>query len=539
MALSEKATQQIITLLTESLELQRKGKKGYANTKIAHDVLSNSKAESTVRRIKRTLLDSGNYRGYVGQKPIASGSLTVPKAKRGKFTGKRYVFTSAQNNTFVHEGFLASLQTYCEHNCAELVVSSFHYNKNGFQKGANGEVWFDARVKELLCDKPMQVAKGLVFCGEFDILPTAVTPLSGLHNYTSDESAIIPHAKLQMESVPTPKFDAPKMMYTTGCLTQMNYKQMKSGIKSEWHHIFAALVVEIDADGDWFVRQLTAKSDTGEFYDLDKHYTPCGVTGGHSVEALNYGDIHAAGVDEVVADISWRNRDSILDVLKPKYQFLSDVMDQKARNHHNIRDAHFLFKMFNEKTESVLDEVVLTANIIKETLRPFSKTVVVESNHNLAITKWLKEQDYRKDPVNAIFFLEMQTAIYKSLQKGESLHVFDYACNTYVDGMEDVLFLKEDESFRIAGNIEAGAHGHLGCNGSRPSMQTYLKLGIKHNLGHVHGAAIREGVFYAGMSGKLDQKYNKGGSSWNHSHIVTYSNGKRAIVTIKNGKWRG
>jgi len=33
--------------------------------------------------------------------------------------------------------------------------------------------------------------------------------------------------------------------------------------------------------------------------------------------------------------------------------------------------------------------------------------------------------------------------------------------------------------------------------------------------------------------------YNKGLSAWSHSFIVTYQNGKRTIVTIKDGKgWR-
>jgi hypothetical protein len=194
--------------------------------------------------------------------------------------------------------------------------------------------------------------------------------------------------------------------------------------------------------------------------------------------------------------------------------------------------------MFNNQTESVKDEVILTANVIKETVRDFSQTVIVESNHDLALSKWLKEQDYRYDPVNAVFFLEMQLASYKAIEAGGSLAAFEYACKNYCEGLEGVRFLGTDESFRIGTGIECGSHGHNGNNGSRGSMQTYLKLGIKHNLGHVHGAAIRDGVYYAGVSGKLDMGYNQGGGSWQNSHIVTYQNSKRAIITLKNGKWK-
>lgn len=472
------------------------------------------------------------------KRPVAGGVVAHPESKRGSFKGARFVFTSAQNNTYVHDKFLKSLEQYCLHNNSQLVVGTFHYNKSGFQNGADKEIWYDPKIRGYICDEPMQIANKLVWCGELNILPTAKTPLSGLYNYTADNSAIVPHAKVQLESVPTPKFDDPKLMYTTGAVTQMNYVQMKAGQIAEWHHIFGALAVEIDEDGDWFVRQLIAESDTGEFYDLGERYTPSGVSCNHRIEAINYGDIHAAKLDDVVAETSWRSPNSILDTLKPKYQFIHDVLDQQARNHHNIRDPHFMFRMFNNQTESVKDEVVLTANVIKETVRDFSQTVVVESNHDLALTKWLKEQDYRYDPVNAVFFLEMQLASYKAIEQGGALASFEYACKTYCDGLDSVKFLGTDESFRIGTGIECGSHGHNGNNGSRGSMQTYLKLGIKHNLGHVHGAAIRDGVYYAGVSGKLDMQYNIGGGSWQNSHIITYQNSKRAIITLKNGKWR-
>ena len=142
-----------------------------------------------------------------------------------------------------------------------------------------------------------------------NILPTAVNPISGLQNYTNKDSAIIPHAKLQLESLPTPKFEPAKMMYTTGTVTQRNYVQMKAGQKASINHVFSALVVEIDSDGDWFVRQLVAESETGNFFDLGWYYTPDGKhQEPYCVEAINWGDIHSAKLDKVVADISWGSR---------------------------------------------------------------------------------------------------------------------------------------------------------------------------------------------------------------------------------------
>jgi hypothetical protein len=42
-------------------------------------------------------------------RPIAAGVIEAPDKRRRSLQGKRFVFTSAQNNTYVHEEFLKSL----------------------------------------------------------------------------------------------------------------------------------------------------------------------------------------------------------------------------------------------------------------------------------------------------------------------------------------------------------------------------------------------------------------------------------------------
>tara|TARA_R110000850_G_scaffold4741_2_gene20905 strand:+ start:276 stop:1868 length:1593 start_codon:yes stop_codon:yes gene_type:complete len=476
------------------------------------------------------------------EKPVASGEIHTPDDVRQELSGKRFVFTSAQNNTFVHDKFLKTLEGYCLHNEAELIVGTFHYNKKGFQKGSEEGVWYDPKVRKYVLDESRQIAEGLLWCGELNIVPSAVNPISGLHNYTNRSSGIIPHSKLQLESLPTPKHDTCRMMYTTGSVTQRNYIEMKAGQKARHHHSFSALVVEVDNQGDWFVRQLCAEKLTGNFFDLEYYYTPEGIAFDGEpccVEGLNFGDIHAAKLDPVVADVSWRSTESIMERLMPSNVFLHDVMDHQNRNHHNIKDPYFRFKMFHNKTESVEDEVYLTASVIEEMTNKGANVVVVESNHDLALSRWLKEQDYKQDPVNAIFFLDLQLATYLALKEGEDFSVFEYACNLLNPEIWDVKFLRTDESYLICGDIECGAHGHNGNNGARGGVAAFQKQGIRVNIGHSHSANIKDGVYQAGVSGKLEMGYNIGGSSWSHSHIVTYSNGKRAIITLRNGKWRG
>ena len=513
-----------------------------SNRDVAETVLGSRKAESTVRRIWKKFKQHGHYNGVLGTSPIAGGSVSTPEASRKVVKGKKFVITSAQNNTLVHEEFFNSLQNYCEEEDAELMVSCFHYNKSGFQNGPREDSWFDSRIKEFMVNESVQLAEGLVLCGELNIIPTAVNPISGLHNYTGSDSAIIPHAKLQLESVPTPKHDAAKLMYTTGTLTQMNYVQQKSGQKAAWHHSFSALVVEVDEEGDWFVRQLNAESANGCFYDLEWYYTPSGKSEvAKNITGIQFGDVHRDKLTKAISDICWGNpTTSIAASLDPDYIFLHDVHDHARRNHHSMKDPYFLFRQFAGKSESVREEVGRTVELLHDMAAYRAEVVVVESNHDLALERWLKEQNYKNDPVNAVFFLEMQLQNYYAMERGESLQTFKTACELVSDSeFENVTFLKTDESFRLHG-IEMGQHGHLGINGSRPSLSTFLKQGIKFNIGHSHSANIKDGVYQAGACVLVeDAGYAQGGGSWSVSHIITYANGKRTIITCKNGKWRG
>jgi len=89
------------------------------------------------------------------------------------------------------------------------------------------------------------------------------------------------------------------------------------------------------------------------------------------------------------------------------------------------------------------------------------------------------------------------------------------------------------------GGIELGMHGDKGANGSRGSLAQFARTGRKCVIGHSHVAGIVEGAYQVGVMGALDMGYNEGQSSWSHSNVVVYPNGKRAVLTIWNGRWHG
>src|SRR5690606_17224113 len=108
------------------------------------------------------------------------------------------------------------------------------------------------------------------------------------------------------------------------------------GLKAEFHHTFAALLVEVDSSGNWWARQLVADS-TGSFYDLpagDPVKVSAGkVSTGHRVEAVNWGDTHATDLPLDRAKAYWW-KGGVIDLVRPKHQFFNDLMSFQYRGHH-------------------------------------------------------------------------------------------------------------------------------------------------------------------------------------------------------------
>ena len=480
--------------------------------------------------------------------------LIAPKVVAPLKTKTRYfIFTSAQDASELHEDFLANLEAYAKWlgNC-EINIAGFTYSKKLFtDHEKHGEVYWHERVMPYMCNDQIQIGDGLVFCGEMNTVPTAVTPLSGFETYTRDKWGIFPHAKIQLQSVATAKHARSKQLMTTGCVTMPNYLQMKAGIKASFHHQIGAVLVELMADGTFFCRHLHADglgALEGGFYDLDRRVEAGSVTTGHRVEALSYGDIHHEKLDAEVALTTWgydvetgktiTRQNTLLDRLKPAHQFFHDLSDFSPRNHHNIKDPHFMFKTHKQGVDNVEVALMGSSGFLAETRRPFVETKVIQSNHDNALLRWLKDVDYRFDPVNALFFLETQTSYYRQLSDGiNDPPIFEQVLRDFQsDSLKGVEFVSEDDSFMILG-VEFAMHGHLGANGARGNPRQYTKMGSKSVTGHTHSPQIIDGAYVNGVSGSLDMGYNRGLSSWAHAHTVLYQNGARAILTMMGGRW--
>ena len=503
------------------------------------------------------------YRDQGGNKK--EGLVEKNPQFRRKLGGvKRFVITSAQNATPVHRGFWRALKAYCEENDAELVVLPIRY-KNPTSKFSesqiNEEFWIrDVALEEMgpgpdnmnpliwnqeadryvadkyLYNQRKKLCEHLVLLGDIKVQPTAVRPLSGFEAITHEESGIIGHTKLQLGTVATPQGKLPKIMTTTGACTIPNYTDSKAGKKGEFHHCIGAVAVDI-VGSKFFMYQLNA-TPIGSFQHLDKVYTDQGeVEKNHHVEALVLGDTHRVDMDPDVEKATF-DKGGMVDQLKPKYLVFHDLHDGKAVNHHERKNPFSQVMLRQENNqhaeEEVRDDITWLRKVIKGR---FCQAVIVPSNHDDFLTRYLVDVDWRKDPDNAEFYLESALEAVRSIKRGGGMiQIFPYWVDR-LKGDANIRCLQRDESFQIAG-IELGLHGDRGPNGARGSRMNLRRIGVKSIIGHSHSPGIEEGCYQTGTSSLLRLSYNTGPSSWLHTHCVVYPNGKRTLVTIIDGKWR-
>lgn len=494
--------------------------------------------------------------GLSAPKDMAAGKERAESRKEalpepGKI--KRYILTSAQNNTYVHKMFWANLKAMAKHYDAKIMVGTFSYNQNAFGKLAvknntakptEKELWFDPQIEEYITDCRIELAPSLFWCGEMNIQPTDENPLSGLESYAHGASAVFPHTKIEMRSIPVPEGTPVKFNYTTGTVTLMNYIQKKMGLKAEHHHRYAFLIVEVDSEGNWWVRQVAARKNGRVIQDLNVLAVDGEIEETSApVEAITWGDLHATNAQPEVVAASLK----MLDQLHPRYQFLHDVMEGVSINRHYIKNApvpHLYFHRWLRGLHRVEDELKCTKKVIEQYLRPWCQTVAPDANHDAKwIEYWLNKYDYRYDPANAELFLRLQLFMYEQIRLGK----FPKGVNLMQHVMENetglrpgsVKFLLPDESFTV-GEVECGQHGHLGPDGKFGSPANLSKLGKKMTTAHTHSTGIYHGLYVGGTSSRLTAgwDYTVGPSSWSWSHVIQYKNGQRTVLTMRLVKGR-
>jgi hypothetical protein len=456
---------------------------------------------------------------------------------------KRYIITWAQNNTRPHAAFFAALQHYP----AELLVVRGYYRNPTSETEAvkqAKEVAWHPSLAPYLVDAETPLSEKVRLYANIRVSPTASKPLSGFEVLLGKASGVIGHPRRSLRCVASDS-RSPRLIATTGAVTVPHYSKSGAGAKARKHHTVGALVVEIRADGIYFVRQVTWDAKTQGFTDLGSTYTPGGVGPAKPAAALVVGDVHwGAHCDAAV-----RATRAQIAELAPESVVLHDFFDCRVRNHHDKKDARPRHAHAPQTVQSEVEAAVaglwlFAASATKA--NPRAGVVVVRSNHDEALDRWaFAEHDPVRDPLNTPYWHTVCSLAYEYYGVfGKFPDLFPMLVERQWPNIPlgDITApvpkcLKRDESHMVCG-IQLGFHGHAGTNGAKGSPQTYSRLGVKAVVGHSHSPWICDGSVGVGHLTEGDMGYAHNPTTWERANCVVYADGKRSLLFIFGERWR-
>lgn len=402
-----------------------------------------------------------------------------------------YIITTALNNTPVHGCFWKNLLKYAQFRKAEICVIAARYkNPTSIFTDRNEDVWTEEVIPYLDAARHI-IFPGVHLMADVKISPTASTPLTGMNGMSGPESCIFGHPRVEMEFMPVPKGSPAKVMMTTGVCTQPNYTDSKAGKKGAFHHTFGFVIAT-----EFDFHQVTA-TDSGDFIDYEFMVTDGQVLQAPPLKALVFGDIHTAKLtEESRSRMMYRIRK-----LKPELVVLHDVLDCESVNPHEEKNPILKAKRYASGKGDLAAEIDQALLFLKKIRKLCRNVVIVRSNHDDMLDRYLINTDWRKDLPNAEKYAEF---LQIALKHGS---VFPYLAKKI-----GVTATNVNDSVKVMG-IELNLHGDRGANGSRGSSVQFKNLSSKTIVAHAHTPYRHAGCVGVGCQ-DLEHGYNEGLSSW-------------------------
>lgn len=468
-----------------------------------------------------------------------------PVYKRELEPVSRYIITAAQNYTPVHRKFVASLLRAKRRLKAELLVIPIRYQNPTSvftEKQKKLDLVFPKVIEKYLWNVRKNLNTNLTLLADVKVQPTATEPLTGYESITHGESCILGHTKLQMKAVAAPSHKLPKIMTTTGACTLPNYTDSAAGKKGEFHHTLGAVLVEIQGK-IFHLRHLNARKD-GSFTDagVGLTFSSTGITKMARPLAIAMGDTHVDYIDPLVEKATF-GKGGIIETLNPEVLIWHDLLDAYSCNPHHKGNPFLQFAKKMQGLDDVRQEITRAVNFVTDRTTGDRRSVIIASNHNDFVNRYMKNNDWREDATNAKFYLQTALHLVENCIIGphgfEMPDPFAYWFKRLAKGGDgdNVRVLGRGESYQLGG-VELSMHGDIGPNGSRGSARNLRRVGVKSIIGHSHSPCINEGCYQVGTSTSLRLEYNVGPSAWLNTHCILHADGKRQLITIINGNWR-
>lgn len=457
-------------------------------------------------------------------------SFTVPYKDIDKIDNSKQnlVVTSAISGVGIHDWFLECLLNYCKVNNAKLVVLPVS-NGKPFDKSS-----FPDEIQEyMLFDNAS--FNDVVLMGAIKLNANLESPLHGIAPFSKGKNIVLGHPQVQLRTLPRKSEKYPAIITTTGTVSLQKYGDNKTALKANFNHSFSALFIDKKRTG--MIRHLNY--DGVGFYDLDSYYFDYKVKKVDRIEAIVTGDEHVMFYDNSVLEATY-GKNGIVNKLNPKYIIRHDVLDCYSISHHHKNNTFTRYAKHIGNINSIEDELKKTLEFITNTTPKDAKSVIISSNHNNHLLRWLNEVDIKNDMVNIKIYHQLMFLMLSSVKLENGIPSYADPFTLWASDKCDpkkVEFLSSSDTLQIK-DIDVNIHGDLGTNGTRGSIVQYRDLPSKSIIGHSHAPGIEKGAYQVGTSTKLRLDYNSGLSNWHHCHCLIYPNGKRQLIFILDGEWR-
>jgi hypothetical protein len=448
----------------------------------------------------------------------------------------KYIITTAVAGARPHLGFVNALKNFAAREGAQIVVMPCESITNSFE---NETASFDAEFSDPqyeFVNQNTHLNDNICLCS-IQVSAKQIRPITGLARIGNrNGSFVFASPKQFLEYMPCGNsIEDNFSIMTPGACTQPRYYSDRFVSKrlsyiAEHDHTIGAIVVEIVDNQLFNFRHVQADED-GAFIDFGTKYNADGTIEQVEVNVV-YGDLHGVSVD---TEALGAFNAAIAD-LNVNRVIMHDVFDGLSINHH-VTTIGAMAKRSKEGLSDLKVELAATLELIKhiDNLVQPKSIVVVKSNHDEVIDRYVSEGRYVFDPHNHELALKIALGMFQGkdlLQHGMNIVADELGMDPVPEKVE---FLTRKSSYKIAG-VECGSHGDLGLNGAKASLASMEKVYGNCIIGHAHTAAIQRGVFRVGTMSKFDLGYNRGPSSWTHTNCLIYNNGQRQLVNVIQGQ---
>lgn len=455
----------------------------------------------------------GNWRNFV----IECDSYGRSSVKEDNFItndtsqNKKVIVSTVFSGEEYDENAFNLLKGMAKHLNADLRLLYVHTNKNK----RFTEEQLDELDPYLVQDLTFTHDKHAI-CKSVNVRYSCKRPLTNLEKISDHYKLIVvSSAKQQCKILPYDTNETFKIAYSTGTISKFDYKNTLTSYVDMRFNKCGAVVLEYN---DTLQRYLPRNIEIvdNEIYDGDKIYYLEGDRVKFkktTVDAMVLGDLHLPEEDfvSVMTSVAQINR------YKPKQVLIGDWCSFNSINHHEANRYLNKVMYYQQSLEDELKESTEKLNKLVD-MTEDCEFLIIHSNHDEFLDKWLNSGEMVKDKQNAVIGCEL----FSCLAKRDDPY-FHYELD------KRIKFLKKGEIFSVNGVVLSN-HGHVGLCGSRANSTTYVKTYNKSITGHTHSPKIEDSNYTVGTCSKINLTYTDHLSNWAFANALVHKNGAVQLI---------